>query len=131
MVSINVKEYKLLKIVVKLATRYLVYQESCCFSKVLHTFSAALGKTINIEKSQLFFFNTDLITKCNVSRILDFSISSLPSKYLEAPLFYSTIKHFSCKYILEKLENKISSWNFKTLNLASRLTHIQFILQQG
>ena len=69
------------------------------------------------KSHQIFFFNTDVITKRNVSRILRFTISTLPSKYLGATLFDSTFKNSYWKELLDKLESQISSWTFRSLNL--------------
>ena len=62
---------------------------------LLNTFEAASGTSLNLEKSQIFFFNTSKAAQKNISRILRFSISSLPTKYLGAPLFDVSLKHSS------------------------------------
>ena len=45
----------------------------------------------------------------STKRILCFSVSSLPTKYLGAPLFDEALKHASWKELLNKLENCLSS----------------------
>lgn len=74
---------------------YPSVQETSLFKSPLNDFSEALGTSINKAKSQIFFFHTPLVTQFSIARILDFSIDSLPSKYLGAPLIVSTLKHTS------------------------------------
>eukprot|EP00253_Pinus_taeda_P018267 PITA_18267 len=58
-----------------------------------------------------------------------FSIATLPSKYLGAPLTASALKHSSWKILLENLEARLSSWTHRSLNMASRLVLIKAVLQ--
>ena len=62
-------------------------QEAPTNLSILQTFEEASRTTLNLEKSQIFFFNNQDADKRNITRILRFSISSLPSKYLGTPLF--------------------------------------------
>lgn len=82
-----------------------------------------------MAKSQIFFFHTPPITQLAITRILGFSIGSLPSKYLKAPLIDSTIKHASWRLLLEKLESYLNLWTHRNLNIASRLVLIKAVLQ--
>jgi len=104
-------------------------QEARAFKSLLNTFSDAFGTTINSEKSQIFFFNTPSISQRNIARILGFSIDVLPSKYLGAPLVDSVIKHASWRALLDKLEAKLSSWMYRSLNMASKIILIKSVLQ--
>jgi len=104
-------------------------QEAKAIKAVLHLFSQASGLDINVDKSQIFFFNTPGITKRNILRILGFQGSSLPSKYLGAPLSESTLKKVSWQELLEKIRQKLASWTFRSLNLASRLILVKSVLQ--
>jgi hypothetical protein len=78
-------------------------QEARTLKLLLDTFSEASGATINLDKSLIFFFNTPPLTQRTISQTLGFSTSSLPSKYLGAPLITSAIKHSSWKELLDKL----------------------------
>lgn len=84
---------------------------------------------INKAKSQLFFFHTPTVTKASIARILGFSITTLPSKYLSAPLTDSSLKHSSWRLLLEKLESRLSSWTHRALNMVNRLILIKAVLQ--
>ena len=104
-------------------------QEATLFKTILDCFSLATGTSINKTKSQIFFFNTPLLTQHNIAHILGFSISSLPSKYLGAPLTDSSTKHASWKDLLDILETHLSLWTHHALNLASRRILVKFVLQ--
>lgn len=108
---------------------YPSVQEAASFKSILKVFSDASGTSINKAKSQIFFFHTSPIIQCDVARILGFSIASLPSKYLGAPLIDSAIKHASWRKLLEKPETRLSLWTYRALNMASRLTLIKVVLQ--
>eukprot|EP00253_Pinus_taeda_P006105 PITA_06105 len=104
-------------------------KEASAFNSLLSLFSEASGTSINAAKSQLFFFNTPPSTQRTIARILGFTISHLPSKYLGAPLSDSAIKQESWRTLLDKLDSKLSSWTFRALNLAGRLVLIKSVLQ--
>eukprot|EP00253_Pinus_taeda_P036190 PITA_36190 len=70
-------------------------QEARTLNSQLDNFSKASGALINKVKSQIFFFNTHPTTQRAIARILGFSIATLPSKYLGAPLIASAQKHSS------------------------------------
>eukprot|EP00253_Pinus_taeda_P032481 PITA_32481 len=89
----------------------------------------ALCASINHSKSQIFFFHTPATTQAAIARILGFSIANLPSTYLGAPLIASALKHSSWKFLLERLETRLTSWTRKSLNMASRLVLIKAVLQ--
>eukprot|EP00253_Pinus_taeda_P004451 PITA_04451 len=102
-------------------------QEACLLKSILSIFSDASGALINRVKSQIFFFNTPVTTQKAIGRILGFTIASLPSKYLGAPLMASALKHFSWKQLLEKLETRLSLWTNRALNMASRIVLIKAV----
>ena len=104
-------------------------QEARSFNTILATFSKASSMTINLEKYEIFFFNTPLSTQRNIFRILGFKAAKLPSKYLGAPLTDSTLKHSPWRELLTKLELRLSQWTLHMLNLAGCLVLIKFVLQ--
>eukprot|EP00253_Pinus_taeda_P030238 PITA_30238 len=87
------------------------------------------GALINKVKSQIFFFNIPPTTQRAIARILGFTIASLPSKYLGAPLIASALKHSSWNSLLEKLEARLFLWTHRALNMASRIVLIKAVLQ--
>lgn len=104
-------------------------QDARSINNILSTFSKASGMTINLEKSEIFFFHTPLPTQRNIAKILGFKAANLPSKYLGAPLIDFALKHSSWKQLLTKLELCLSQWTLRTLNLVGRLVLIKFVLQ--
>eukprot|EP00253_Pinus_taeda_P011612 PITA_11612 len=104
-------------------------QEARTLNAVLDNFSKASGALINKVKSQIFFFNTPPTSQRAIARILGFSVASLPSKYLGAPLIASAIKHSSWTNLLEKLEAKLFLWTHRALNMACRIVLIKAVLQ--
>jgi hypothetical protein len=61
-------------------------QEALKFNSILIYFSEASSTTINLEKSQFFFFNTPIDIQRHISLLLGIPRSSLPSNYLGIPL---------------------------------------------
>eukprot|EP00253_Pinus_taeda_P031183 PITA_31183 len=104
-------------------------QEARSLISILETFSKASSALINKAKSKIFFFNTPPITQRAIARIIGFSVASLPSKYLGAPLIASALKHSSWTNLLEKLEAKLFQWTHRTLNMANRMVLIKAVLQ--
>eukprot|EP00253_Pinus_taeda_P015841 PITA_15841 len=104
-------------------------QEASAFKDLLSLFSEASGTSINATISHLFFFHTPAFTQRNIARILGYSIATLPSKYLGTPLLDSAIKNSSWRTLIDKLESRLSSWTFRSLNMASRLILIKTVLQ--
>eukprot|EP00253_Pinus_taeda_P008595 PITA_08595 len=104
-------------------------QEARSLNSLLINFSAASGACVNKVKSQIFFFNTHLTTQRSIARILGFSIASLPSKYLGAPLLESAQKNSSWTSLLERLESRLLLWTHRSLNMANRLVLIKVVLQ--
>ena len=64
---------------------------------------------VNPEKSQMFFFNSLLITQRNIGRILGFHKGRLPTKYMGVPLSQNLIRHASWKNIVDRVKARISS----------------------
>lgn len=60
--------------------------------------------------------------------ITDFQQSSLPTKYLGAPLVENALHNISWEHLLATMESKVLSWTFRTLNLPTCLLHINSVL---
>jgi len=78
-------------------------KEATTYKQILSVFAVAIGMEVNLSKSKIFFFNTNIAIQGNISRILGFQMDSLPSKYLGVPL---TAKPMP-KSIWERLINKL------------------------
>ena len=53
----------------------------------------------------------------------------MPANYLGSPLIDSALKHSAWQNLLDKIEARLSSWTFHSLNLPSRLTLVKSVLQ--
>eukprot|EP00253_Pinus_taeda_P026144 PITA_26144 len=104
-------------------------QEARKLKALLDDFSAAFGASINTVESQIFFLHTTTATQSSIICILGFSLVTLPSKYLGAPLIDWALKHSSWQLLLDKLESRLTSWTFRALNMVSRVILIESILQ--
>ena len=60
-------------------------KEALAYKHILFDFSMAIGMELNLSKSNIFFFNTNIAIQKNISRILGFQRDVLPSKYLGVP----------------------------------------------
>jgi hypothetical protein len=67
---------------------------------------------INLVKSQIFFFNMPIQVQLHITRLLGFTRSSLPSKYLGIPLIDKPLRNTSWEDLLSKLRKRLSSWTF-------------------
>eukprot|EP00253_Pinus_taeda_P006750 PITA_06750 len=104
-------------------------KEAAAYREILDLFSLASGMEINFSKSTIFFFNTHPAVQSHLARLLGFRISSLPSKYLGAPLTLKPSKKEHWEKILANLKKKCSHWTFRALNLAGRLVLTKAVLQ--
>lgn len=84
---------------------------------------------VNLTKSKIFFFNTNITIQRNISRILGFQRDSLPSKYLGVPLKDKHMLKSIWDPMIIKLQDKLKKWTFKALNLAGRLVLTKAVLQ--
>eukprot|EP00253_Pinus_taeda_P034631 PITA_34631 len=56
------------------------------FKQILNDFAMAVGIEVSLNKSNIFFFNTNIAIQRNIARILGLQRDKLPSKYLGIPL---------------------------------------------
>ena len=105
------------------------FQEARAFKSSLSLFAKVSGLDVNVEKSQVFLFNTPSVTKRNIGRILGFPKVTMPSKYMGVLLGLGTIRKVSWKDILDRIKDKLTSWTLKPMNFPSRLVLINLVLQ--
>jgi len=65
-------------------------REARAIKIILNDFAMVASIEVSLNKSKVFFFNTNIATQKNITRILGFQREQLPSKYLGIPL---TNKH--------------------------------------
>jgi hypothetical protein len=104
-------------------------QEAKTIKKVLNDVMDASGMSINQLKSKIFLFNTPLAVQLQVSHILGFFRSSLPSKYLRVPLLNSVVGKTPWEYILSKLSKALSGYTFHSIIFFGHFTLLKYLLQ--
>lgn len=98
------------------------------FKRILQIYEAASHQKINLNKTNIYFFNTPDFSKEMIKRIIKCEEAKLPTKYLGMSLFLRRVKEF-WNGVIEKLENKMIGWKNALLNHARRLQLIKTILQ--
>ena len=88
----------------------------------------AEGIEVRLNKSKVFFFNTNIAIHRNITIILGFQREQLPSKYLGIPLTNKPLSKKVWNPILNKLQDKIKKWTCKSLNLVGHLVLTQAVL---
>ena len=89
----------------------------------------AAGTKVSLNKSKVFFFNTNIAIQRNIARILGFQRDHFPSKYLGIPLTNKPLSREVWEPVTNKLQDKIKKWTSRSLNLAGRLVLTKVVLQ--
>jgi len=104
-------------------------KEALAYKQILKDFSLASGMDVNLSKSKIFLFSTNIAIQRNISRILGFQRDSLPSKYSRIPLTARPMHKSIWEPVLNKMQDKVKNWTFRALNLAGRLVPTKDVLQ--
>ena len=83
---------------------------------------------VNLSKSKIFFFNTNIAIQRNIAKILGFQRESLPSIYLGVPLTAKPLHKSIWELVINNLQDKIRKWTMRSLNLAGRLVLTKVVL---
>jgi hypothetical protein len=97
--------------------------------RVLEIFMEASGMEINKEKSCTFIFNTPDSIKAHLTRTLGFRQGDLPTKYLGNQLDINPTRMKNWQGVIDKIKNRLASWPFRSLNIASRIVLLKSVLQ--
>jgi hypothetical protein len=96
---------------------------------ILDDSNVASRISINSEKYIYIFFNTPDAIQLHLTRILGLTWSSLPFKYLGIPLIDYSVCNSSWEPLIDSLKHRLSSWTFRSLNIAGHLILLKSILQ--
>ena len=88
-----------------------------CFDE----FARCSGLWPNQGKSSVFFGNVSYDARVLIQNILDFNVGVLPVWYLGVPLISTALWVNDCKPLVQKVRDKIESWENKWLNYAGRV----------
>lgn len=103
-------------------------KEASAYKNIMDGAARASGMEVNLSKSKIFFFNTNIAIQRNIARILGFQWDSLPSKYLGVPLTAKLMHKIIWEPLINKMQDKVRRWTSRALNLAGRLVLTKAIL---
>lgn len=83
---------------------------------------------MNRKKTSLFssVVNSDCLD--SIRSILDFSIDTLPVKYLRVPFLSSRLSCFDCQPLLANIKSRVHAWKAGSLTYLGRMILIKYIL---
>ena len=87
----------------------------------LDEFGRCSGLWPNKEKSNIFFGNVSPGINSLIQSIFEFNVGSLPVRYLGVPLISTRLWVKDYKPLIQKVRDKIESWENKWLNYAVRV----------
>jgi hypothetical protein len=70
----------------------------------------------------IYFFNTNPAIQRNLANILGFERKMLPTKYLGIPLTDRACKMETWEGVINKLQERVKKWTYRSLNLAGRIS---------
>eukprot|EP00253_Pinus_taeda_P006003 PITA_06003 len=88
-------------------------KEARAIKNILNDFAMAIGTEVSLNKSKVFFFNTNIFIQRNITRILGFQREQLPSKYLGIPLTDKPLSKKVWEPILNKLQDNVRKWTWE------------------
>ncbi|CAL1366122.1 unnamed protein product [Linum trigynum] len=95
----------------------------------IEAFCSASGEQISKEKSRVLFSkNTKCSNRRDICNRLGIQETDDLGRYLGVPVLHGIISKTTFKYILEKIDRKLTAWKAKTLSLAGRVTLAQSVL---
>ncbi|CAM8893804.1 unnamed protein product [Rhodiola kirilowii] len=97
--------------------------------QVLEEFLRCFGLTVNVEKIQLFTAEMDVAKQTWVENLFCTKTSLLPVRYLGFPLTSKSISAYDCLIIIQRITERLDSWNNQFLSRAGRRVLIQSVLQ--
>jgi hypothetical protein len=104
-------------------------KEAKSYKRILEDFGETSGAEINHSKSMIFFFNTNPAIQRNLTNILRFERKTLTAKYLGIPLTDKVYKMKTWEGVINKLQERVKNWTYRSLNLAGRLILTKSFLQ--
>lgn len=102
--------------------------EATVMKKVLDTYSWATRQEINWDKSEMFFFHTEVASQREIARLFRIKIGQLPRKFLGMPLFFGVGKAKIWKGLLDGCKAKMEGWKSTWLSLVGRLLMLKTVV---
>lgn len=96
--------------------------------KVLDEYLKMSGQVMNLEKSWVFFFNTERMLHNRITQLLGLKSIVLPLKYLGIRINMGCRQSHIWEDVLNSCKNKSEQWKNKWLTQAGRLLMIKSVL---
>lgn len=88
----------------------------------------ASTQSINWQKSEVFFLNTQPRLQRELSRILNLRVANFPGRFMGTPLSVGSNKINYWEKLVSRCKSKLENWKGKWLSSARRLTMIKYVL---
>lgn len=97
---------------------------------ILDVFCRFTGQKISEAKTRIFFSkNVDNHLKRSINEMVGFQMTDDLGKYLGVPILHKRVNCRSFQFILNKVDQRLSTWKAKTLSFVGRITLTQSVLQ--
>jgi len=96
--------------------------------RILFSFQSFLGLIVNYDKSGLIVLGKEESWAMEAADELQCNLVQLPITYLGVPLGANMRKFSSWQPIMEKIQNRLSSWKASCLSRAGKLVFIKVVL---
>ncbi|XP_057871094.2 uncharacterized protein LOC131077585 [Cryptomeria japonica] len=103
-------------------------KEAKGIKEVLDKYSKLLDQVMNMDKSQIFFFNTERLLQNCISHLLGLKIADLPLKYLGIRINMGCRQSHIWEDVLNSCKIKLEQWKNRWLIQAGRILMIKFVL---
>lgn len=94
----------------------------------IKVFSNTSGLHANAGKSTIYLAGIDSSLKEDIRDVSQFSLGTLPFRYLGVPLSSKRLSIAECEQLADKMTKRISTWQSKHLSYAARLQLITSVL---
>lgn len=98
--------------------------------RILDLFCRSSGQKVSEAKSRIYFSkNVDGAVRNHLCHVSGFSVTKDIGKYLGVPILHERVTNRSFKFILDKVDQRLSNWKAKSLSFAGRLTLTKSVIQ--
>jgi hypothetical protein len=97
---------------------------------ILDLFCSSSGQKVSKEKSRVFFSkNVGWHKKLELSNLLGIQATDDLGKYLGVPILHKRVTKDTYQFILDKVNQRLSTWKANTLSFAGRVTLAKSVIQ--
>lgn len=104
--------------------------QASVIQEVLHKFCGSSGQKVSGEKTRISFSKNDpKLLKVDICNELVFQMTDDLGKYLAVPIFHKRVGLNTFKFVIDKVNQRLSSWKARTLSFAGRVTRAKSVVQ--